>query len=284
MEGQTSVALLGLDGFAVTGVDEVDGEVHVHVELDKSVAVGCPECGVVPAPAALKDRNTVRIRDLPVSGRPTVLVWSKRRWRCVEPACPRKSFTETHPDVRPRRVLTERARKEICRLVGKDAEATAAVARDFGVGWHTAWGAVVDYGQPKVDDPDRTAAVASLGVDETAWLTATRDHHTLYVSGLVDLGSGRLLDVVPDRTAKAVTEWLDTRSAGWLAGIGIVALDPYRGYASAMAAKVGHAVMVVDHFHVSRLGNKAVDDARRRVQQATTGHRGRKGGLPSQAW
>ena len=34
--------------------------------------------------------------------------------------------------------------------------------------------------------------------------------------------------------------------------------------------------MVVDHFHAIRLANAVVDQARRRTQQATLGHRGRK--------
>jgi transposase len=32
----------------------------------------------------------------------------------------------------------------------------------------------------------------------------------------------------------------------------------------------------LDHFHVQKLANAAIDDVRRRVQQETTGHRGRK--------
>jgi hypothetical protein len=35
--------------------------------------------------------------------------------------------------------------------------------------------------------------------------------------------------------------------------------------------------MVVDHFHAIKLANTAIDDVRRRVQQDTTGHRGRSG-------
>jgi transposase len=35
-------------------------------------------------------------------------------------------------------------------------------------------------------------------------------------------------------------------------------------------------VRVLDAFHVARLGFAAVDDVRRRVQQETTGHRGRR--------
>jgi hypothetical protein len=45
-------------------------------------------------------------------------------------------------------------------------------------------------------------------VDETTWLSATREHPTLFVSGLVDTATGRLLDVVEDRTARAVVRTL----------------------------------------------------------------------------
>jgi hypothetical protein len=134
---------------------------------------------------------------------------------------------------------------------------------------------VVAYGQPLVDDPARLEGVAQLGMDETAFLRANRRHHTLCVSGLVDTATGRLLDVVRDRTAKAVITWLGRQAPGWLERIGVVALDPHRGYANAVGVHLGHATLVVDHFHVIRLANAVVDDVRRRVQNTTTGHRGR---------
>ena len=55
----------------------------------------------------------------------------------------------------------------------------------------------------------------------------------------------------------------------------MVALDPWRGYASALVIPLGHATVVVDHFHVIRLANTVVDQVRRRIQQATLSHRGR---------
>jgi transposase len=96
------------------------------------------------------------------------------------------------------------------------------------------------------------------------------------VTGLVDLERGRLLDLVADRTSAAVDGWLHARPRDWLAQVGTVALDPWRGYASALVAPLGHATVVVDHFHAIRLANLVVDQVRRRVQQATLGHRGRK--------
>jgi hypothetical protein len=74
------------------------------------------------------------VRDLPIGGRPVVLAWRKRIWRCHEPACGVRTWTERTAAMRPRAVLTERARAEACRRVGKDAHAVAAVARDLGVG------------------------------------------------------------------------------------------------------------------------------------------------------
>jgi transposase len=54
-------------------------------------------------------------------------------------------------------------------------------------------------------------------------------------------------------------------------------LDPYAGYARGLADGLHHADLVVDHFHAVRLANAALDDVRRRVQQDSLGHRGRRG-------
>ena len=264
--------LLGLDGLEVLAAQVAADEWQLEVQTTATV-VGCQGCGMR---AELHGRRTVRVRDLPIGGRPVVLAWRKRIWRCREPACGVRTWTEQTAAIRPRAVLTERARAEACRRVGKDAHAVAAVARDLGVGWATIMRAVADHGTQLVDDPMRLDDVAALGLDETSFLKATRRAPTRYVTGLVDLERGRLLDVVADRTRTAVDSWLGARPAAWLACIGTVALDPWRGYASALVAPLGHATVVVDHFHAVRLANMVVDQVRRRVQQATLGHRGRK--------
>ena len=62
----------------------------------------------------------------------------------------------------------------------------------------------------------------------------------------------------------------------WRDGVTVAALDPFRGYATALRTSLPHATRVLDAFHVTRLGFAAVDDVRRRVQQDDLGHRGRK--------
>ena len=187
------------------------GEWRLAVQT-KAELVGCAGCGVR---AEAHGRRTVRVRDLPAGGRPVVLCWRKRIWRCTEPACGVRTWTEQVAAIRPWAVLTERARAEACRRVGKDAPAVAAVARDLGVGWATMMRAVADRGRPLVEDPDRLDGVAALGLDETSFLKAARRAPTRWVTGLVDLEGGRLLDVVADRTRAA---WTAGSGPGPLAG------------------------------------------------------------------
>ena len=143
--------LLGLDGFKVLAAEIAGGEWQLEVQTTATV-VGCQGCGMR---AELHGRRTVRVRDLPIAGRPVVLAWRKRIWRCREPACEVRTWTERTTAVRPRAVLTERARAEACRRVGKDAHAVAAVARDLGVGWATVMRAVHEHGTQLVDDAAR---------------------------------------------------------------------------------------------------------------------------------
>lgn len=83
--------LVGLPAITVTGVDNDDGApLRVHVETVAEV-VGCAGCGTR---AWLKDQRPVAPVDLPAFGRPAVLVWHKRRWRCPDPSCDVATCTE----------------------------------------------------------------------------------------------------------------------------------------------------------------------------------------------
>jgi len=179
----TATLMLGLPGFRVLAVGEVDGELRVQVETTADL-VGCPSCAAV---AVLHDRRLRLLRDLPAGGRPVLLCWSKRVWRCRHRQCPRVTFSERTAVVRPRGVLTERAWAEACRRVGQDAVSVAQVATDLGVGWPTVMRAVTEFGRRILDAGWVDRAVTRLGVDETAFLAASARRHTQFVTGLVDL-------------------------------------------------------------------------------------------------
>ena len=52
----------------------------------------------------------------------------------------------------------------------------AVVARELGVCWWTVMDAVVLHGTPLVEDPARVGKVGALGIDETSFLSANREH------------------------------------------------------------------------------------------------------------
>ena len=275
--GDLAGRLLGLPGFAVIAAADYGGEVELLIETTETVA-GCPRCGVL---ADLHDRRPRLVRDLPIMGRAVSLVWLKRVWRCPEGACPQRTWSERNPAIRAKAVLTERARVQSCQRVGRDAHSVAQVATDLGVGWGTIMRAVTEYGQQILDQQWLHTAVVKLGLDETAFLAATATSHTQFVTGVVDLapaggGPARLLDVVEGRSGKVVTDWLAERGPDWCAGVRVAALDPFRGYETALRTGLPAATVVLDAFHVIKLAQNAVDAVRRRVQQEQTGHRGHK--------
>ena len=265
-------ALLGLDGFRVLEVTESADELVIGIETDAAV-VGCGHCGVR---AESQGRMTVEIRDLACFGRPSRLVWNKRRWRCADVDCDARTWTERSLDFDAQAVLTRRAGAEACRQVGEEARPVARVAAELGVCWWTVMNAVIEHGTPLVDDPGRIGAVSQLGVDETSFLSANRSHATIYATGLVDLRAKLLIDIVEGNTAADLRRWTKNADPEWIAGIKVVATDLAESFRAGLSPKLDHAIRVADPFHVVRAGNRCLDKVRRRVQNETLGHRGRK--------
>jgi transposase len=276
VDGESSDAaavLVGMPEFVVHAAVEEGREVWVLIETPPA-PTACSGCG---SRAESKGRRRTKVRDLEAGGRPVVLVWDKRRWRCPDPDCDVRTWTEQAEAIAPRAVLTERARFEIFRRIGEEGRSTAEVARAFGIAWATAWAAFEALARPAVEDPQRIGGVEALGVDETGFLAATPAHPCIFVTGLVDVRRGLLCDVIEGRSAAELRRWLLARPRVWLAGVEVVTIDPHEAYRIGLSPSLAHATVVADPFHIVRLANRAVDDVRRRTQQELTGHRGRRG-------
>ncbi len=122
----------------------------------------------------------------------------------------------------------------------------------------------------------RTKPVNALGLDETLFARVGRFRTQLWSTQIVDVRRGQLLDVVPGRDSSGPCRWLAARDREWLAGIEWATLDLSTSYRTVFDTMLPDAVQVADPFHVVKLANTALDECRRRVQNETLGHRGRR--------
>src|SRR3546814_9764293 len=137
-----------------------------------------------------------------------------------------------------------------------------------------------------VDDTSRVGAVAMVGFDETVMQPASRRRRRRFITAVVDVTSGQILDVFEGHDAKHLRAWMADMPTEWLFQIEVVSVGPHEGYRSAItnpdpltgvASALAGAVMVVDPFHIVRLANAAVTGCRTRVPRETLEHRAWKG-------
>lgn len=238
----------------------------------------CRRCG---CEGAVRDTVVRRLAHEPLGWRPTMLEVTVRRYRCI--GCGHVWRQDTHLAAEPRAKLSRRGLRWALEGIVRQHLTVARVAEGLGVAWNTANDAVLAEGKRVlIDGPHRLDGVQVLGVDEHVWRHTRRGDK--YVTVIIDLtpiregtGPARLLDMVEGRSKQAFKQWLSEREESWRDGIEVVAMDGFTGFKTAAAEELPDAVAVMDPFHVARLAGEALDECRRRVQQAVHGHRGRKG-------
>jgi transposase len=264
--------LVGLPDVELLGVLE-HPVLEVHIEQRRK-RPACRTCGQL---AHLKDQRPVALVDLRCLGRPTTLVWHKRRWRCPGPDCPAPSWTEEDDRIAGRRLLmTNRAGRWATEQVGRFGRTVSEVAKELGCDWHTVNETVLAFGELLVDDPSRYGEVAAVGLDEALMVRLGPRRRQCFTTQVVDVGRSQLLDVVPGRSGTEPIAWLAAKGASWRANVRYATLDLSGPYRRVFDLMLPDAVQVADPFHVVKLANHKLDECRRRVQAETCGHRGRK--------
>lgn len=256
-----------------------DGLLVLDVESEQTLA-GCPDCGVV---AVGHERRVQVLHDAPCFGRPVRVRWHKRIWRCGEELCPGGTWTEDHRFAAPRAKLTTRAVDGAVDGLRHDDTTVSAIARHLGVAWDTCWNSIKTAAENLVSRPERVRGVKTIGVDERIWRPSKISSTDKAVTVMVDLTRdaegclhARLLDAVQGRSGRVYADWLVAQGVEVTVSIEHAALNPFRGYANAIRDELPDAVAVLDAFHVVKLAGNALDEIRRRVQQATLGRREHK--------
>ena len=123
----------------------------------------------------------------------------------------------------------------------------------YSVEWFVEWGLA----HRQLD------AVHSLGIDEIHWGQGKRADQFLTVIYQIDGHCRRLLWVGRRRTQATLRRGLEALGPGVVSGLRFVCSDMWQPYLSVIAKKAGHALHILDRFHIVQHLNKAVDQVRR---------------------
>ena len=135
-------------------------------------------------------------------------------------------------------------------------------ARAFGTSWECVYRSVqwfVEWGLAH----RILEGIRAIGIDEIHWGQGKGANAFLTVIYQIDGHCRRLLWVGPKRTQATLRRGLAALGPEVVARLRFVCSDMWRPYLNVIAAKVGHALHVLDRFHITWHLNQALDQVRR---------------------
>ena len=233
-------------------VDGGDG-LRIRARTRTAQAV-CPQCTAVCGRAHAGHER--RLHDGVLGGRPVVIHLVVRRFICANADCQTVTFTEQVPG------LTLPYRRRTVALLGVLEHIAVALAGRAGARLAGLLGIVVHPSTlirliRALPDAELTSAPEILGVDDFA-LRRSRRYGTI----IVDMATGKAIDVLDTRDAEPFTRWLSEHP-----GARVIGRDRAGAYAAAARDGSPDAVQCADRWHLWH-------NLAEHVERAVTRHHG----------
>ena len=206
----------------------------VHVEQEPI----CPLCG--EPSHSLHSRYCRCLQDLPWQGVAVQLWATVGRFRCRNSCCRRKVFCERLPAVARAYARQTDRTSEIIRLIGYVAGGLPGQRLLARLSITTSDDTVLRRVHRKPAESPATFTVRNLGVDDRAWRKGQQ-----YGTMLVDLDLHRVIDLLPDRSAESLSQWLQQHPE-----IVTIARDRCGLYAAGAALGAPQSQQIADRFHL----------------------------------
>ncbi len=206
----------------------------------------CPYCS--HQSDKVHSRYTRTLCDLPAFGKTIQLCFHARKFFCLNDECRKKTFAE-QPGNEIFRYRRRTRRCEVCvhrHGLAMSSPQCSMLLKSMGI---NVSGATVLRDLHKMDIPD-SSGVKRIGIDDWAFRKGAS-----YGSLIVDLSTGRPIDMLPGRSERDFSEWLAAHKSVWL-----ISRDRATSYSSAAASCAGAVTEVADRFHLMKNLGECVSD------------------------
>jgi transposase len=245
-------------------LDKVEqNEAGFVLEVSSSQSPRCPDCG--KRSRSFHSKYVRCLKDLPWQGQSVRLRVTARRFRCRNPSCERRIFVERLPQIACVYARQTDRLREVIRCLGFVTGGLPGSRLLTRLAISVSDDTVLRLVKLSVAVESHDDGIRCLGVDDWAWRKG-QDYGTI----LVDLERHRVVELLPERSAESLADWLMNNQT-----VSVISRDRSGLYAEGAALGAPSAQQVADRFHLLLNLSAAIERAlEERSSQFATSRRG----------